>query len=70
MGAVRFTDWIQIAGLFAVFGSLVFVGMQMCQTHEIASATLYQMRSDGSKVSMCAMIVPSPIPPTSCTATA
>ena len=56
MSAVRFTDWIQIAGLFAVVGSLVFVGMQMRQTHEIASATLYQMRSDGAQQLMAAWL--------------
>jgi hypothetical protein len=49
MRAVRFSEWIQIFGLVAVVGSLVFVGVQMRQTHEIASATLYQMRSDGAQ---------------------
>jgi len=56
MGAVKLTDSIQMAGLFAVVGSLVFVGMQMRQTHEIASATLYQMRPDGAQQLLAAWL--------------
>ena len=56
MSAVKLTDWVQIAGLSAVVGSLIFVGIQMRQTHEIASATLYQMRSDGAQQLMAAWL--------------
>jgi hypothetical protein len=40
---------MQIIGIFAVVLSLIFVGLQMRQTQEIARATLYQMRSDSSR---------------------
>ena len=45
------TDWKSIAeliGIAAIVASLIFVGLQMKQTHEIALATLYQMRSDAA----------------------
>ena len=37
---------MQIIGIFAVVLSLIFVGLEMRQTQDIARATLYQMRSD------------------------
>jgi hypothetical protein len=46
------TDWKSIAeliGIAAIVASLIFVGLQMRQTHEIALATLYQMRSDAAR---------------------
>jgi hypothetical protein len=39
-------DWLEIVGLFAVVLSLVFVGLQIKQTHEIALANQYQARAD------------------------
>ena len=54
MGSVKLNDWLQVVGLFALVGSLVFVGLQMRQTHEIALVTLYQMRSDAARDLMAA----------------
>ena len=42
-------DTLELAGIAAIVGSLIFVGLQMRQTHEIALATLYQMRSDAAR---------------------
>ena len=42
----RINEWLQVVGIFAVVGSLVFVGLQMKQTHEIALSSIYQSRSD------------------------
>jgi hypothetical protein len=39
-------DWLEIVGLFAVVASLIFVGLQMKQTHEIALASQYQERAN------------------------
>jgi len=49
MGSAKLNDWMQIVGIFAVVASLIFVGLQMQQTQEIAKATLYQMRSDSAR---------------------
>ena len=38
-----------MTGIAAIVASLIFVGLQMRQTHEIALATLYQMRSDATR---------------------
>jgi len=48
MNSSKISEWVQIIGIFAVVLSLIFVGLQMQQTQEIAKATLYQMRSDSS----------------------
>ena len=45
-------DWKDIAeliGIAAIVASLVFVGLQMRQTHDIALVTLYQMRADAAR---------------------
>jgi hypothetical protein len=39
-------DWLEIVGLFSVVASLIFVGLQMKQTQEIALASQYQSRAD------------------------
>ena len=44
----KVSDWLQIIGLFGVFGSLVFVGFQMQQTHEIALSNVYQTRANAT----------------------
>lgn len=38
MDSAKLNDWLQVIGMFAVVGSLVFVGLQMRQTQEIALA--------------------------------
>jgi len=42
----KLRDWLEIVGLFSVVGSLIFVGMQMKQTQEIALANQYQERAN------------------------
>jgi len=42
----RLRDWLEIIGLFSVVASLIFVGLQLKQTQEIAIASQYQARSD------------------------
>lgn len=42
-------DFAEIVGIGAIVASLVFVGLQMRQSHEIALVTLYQMRSDAAR---------------------
>lgn len=48
LNAKKINDWLQVVGMFGVIASLVFVGLQMKQTHEIALSSIYQSRSDTS----------------------
>jgi hypothetical protein len=48
---VNKSDWkdlAEIVGMLAIVGSLLFVGLQLKQTHEIALANQYQTRSDSA----------------------
>jgi hypothetical protein len=45
MDSAKLNDWMQVIGIFALVGSLVFVGLQMKQTHEIALSSAYQSRA-------------------------
>ena len=45
MNSAKLHDWLQIIGIFAVVASLIFVGFQMKQEHEIAIANQYQARA-------------------------
>ena len=45
MDSAKLNDWMQVVGIFAVFASLIFVGLQMRQDREIALAGQYQERS-------------------------
>ncbi len=45
MDIAKINDWLQVVGIFGVIASLVFVGMQMKQTHEIALANTYNDRA-------------------------
>jgi len=50
--ADRFRYWrlaLEMVGIVSIVASLVFLGLQMRQTHEIALATLYQMRADSAR---------------------
>ncbi len=49
MDSAKLNGWMQVAGIFAVVLSLIFVGMQMKQSHEIALADQYQSRSDAAQ---------------------
>jgi hypothetical protein len=46
MDSSRLNDWLQVIGLFGVMASLVFVGLQMKQTQDIALAETYGTRTD------------------------
>jgi hypothetical protein len=37
-------DWLEIVGIFSVVASLVFVGLEMRQAHEISLSQAYQSR--------------------------
>ena len=45
MNSAKLNDWLQVAGMFAVVGSLIFVGLQMRQDHKIALSAIYQARA-------------------------
>jgi hypothetical protein len=45
MNSAKINDWLQVIGIFAVVASLVFVGLQMKQSHEIALAAQYHERT-------------------------
>jgi hypothetical protein len=42
---VKISDWLQVVGIFGVIASLVFVGLQMKQTQDIALAGTYNARA-------------------------
>lgn len=48
MDSAKLNDWAQVVGIFALVASLVFVGLQMKQTQEIALASAYQDRTASS----------------------
>ena len=45
MNSAKLNDWMQVAGIFALVASLIFVGMQMKQEQEIAIASQYHDRA-------------------------
>ena len=45
MDSAKLNDWMQVVGIFAVVASLVFVGLQMQQSHKIALSAAYQSRA-------------------------
>jgi len=48
MNATRIHDWLEIVGLAAVVASLIFVGLQLKQSQDIAIAAQYQARHDSN----------------------
>jgi len=44
----KLNNWLQLVGMAGVIGSLIFVGMQLRQTQEIAMSDAYQTRAYGS----------------------
>ncbi len=46
MALAKIRDWLEIVGLFSVVLSLVFVGLQIKQSQDIALAAQYQARAD------------------------
>jgi len=55
----KLNDWLQIVGLFGVIGSLIFVGIQLKQTQDIALSETYQNRTTAT-VDMNAGAMSSP----------
>ena len=49
MDSAKLNDWMQVIGIFAVVASLLFVGLQMKQSQEIALAEQYQARADAAQ---------------------
>lgn len=49
MDSSKLSDWLQVAGLFGVIASLVFVGLQMKQADTIAESDVYQERAIASR---------------------
>jgi hypothetical protein len=45
MDSSKLNDWLQVVGLFGVMASMVFVGLQIKQDHDIALADAYQART-------------------------
>ncbi len=45
METQKLNDWLQILGMFGVIASLIFVGLEMRQSREIAISQTYQSRA-------------------------
>jgi hypothetical protein len=52
----RINEWLQVVGMFGVIASLIFVGLQLKQTQQIALSNTYQARSDATVQSIVAAI--------------
>lgn len=59
MNSQKLNDWLQIVGLFGVIGSLIFVGLQLKQTQDIALSDTYQNRT-ATTIDMNAAALSSP----------
>jgi len=44
--SAKLSDWLQVTGLFGVIISLVFVGLEIQQSRQIAIADIYQQRAE------------------------
>lgn len=62
MDSAKLNDWMQVAGTFALVASLIFVGLQMRQEHEIARVMIYQERASSvAETNMAAAASPEAI---------
>lgn len=48
MDTAKLNDWVQIVGIFALVASLIFVGLQLKQSQDIALSQAYQSRADNT----------------------
>lgn len=48
MDTSKLNDWLQVIGIFAVFASLIFVGLEMRQAHKISLSQAYQSRTSAA----------------------
>jgi hypothetical protein len=55
MDSSKLNDWMQVVGIFAVVASLIFVGLQMKQSQDIALAAQYQARAEAAQNMMMSM---------------
>ena len=46
MKKIGFETWIQLLGLLSVLGGLIFLGLELQQSHRIAIASQVQARND------------------------
>ena len=44
MDSRKLHDWMEVVGIFAIVASLIFVGLEMRQSHEISLSQAYQSR--------------------------
>ncbi len=59
MDSAKLNDWMQVVGIFALVASLIFVGLQMRQEHEIARVMMYQERASSvAEVAIAAAVSP------------
>jgi len=49
MDWAKLNDWMQVVGMLAIIASLLFVGLQLKQTQEIALADQYQARAEAAQ---------------------
>jgi hypothetical protein len=48
MDSTKIRDWLEIIGIFGVIASLMFVGMEMRQSHQIAMSSTNGQRTETS----------------------
>ncbi len=48
MDSAKINDWVQVVGIFALVASLVFVGLQLKQSQDIALSQASQSRTDST----------------------
>ena len=48
MNSTKLNDWMQVVGIFALVASLIFVGLQLKQSQDIAIAAQYQARTEAT----------------------
>lgn len=49
MNTEKLNDWLQVVGIFGVIASLIFVGLEMRQSREIAISQIYHSRADSER---------------------
>ena len=60
MNREKLSDWLQIVSMLAIVASLVFVGLQLRQSQEIAIAAQYQARLDAASGHYTAVLESEP----------
>ena len=49
MDSAKLNDWLQVIGMFGVLAGLVFVGLELRQSHKIALAAQYHARAESTQ---------------------